>query len=239
MKKYHLLAFLSPLIIVVTSCEKPSANFEVEKPDSYCTSFCELSFLNLSNAGEDFLWDFGDGSTSSYENPTHTFQDPGIYTVTLTVFGKSSDESSLSKEVVINTRPEKAIITGITLNRLPLVDFQGNYWDSLNQGLWPDVFVEFNNGSSVIYFSNEANFIENVDSTKLPIHWDFATPYEVSKLSFNRTYYLDIEDKNDNINQVIGYKTFKISDHISGSNYPFKFTINSDELEAEFELDWE
>jgi PKD repeat protein len=32
-----------------------------------------------------FLWDFGDGHTSSLENPTHIYSDNGEYTVTLTV----------------------------------------------------------------------------------------------------------------------------------------------------------
>lgn len=239
MKNYYLLTFLFFFIFALTGCQEPSANFEIEQPETYCTSFCELSFINLSDGGESYLWDFGDGETSGYENTTHTFQDPGTYTITLTVFGKRGDESTMSKEVVVNERPEKAIIKGITLNRLPLVDIQGNYWDSLSQGLWPDVFVEFNNGSSVIYFSNENNYIEDVDSSKLPIHWDFETPYEVGKAAFSRTYYLDIEDKDDNVNKVIGYKTFRILDHVSGSIYPFKFTISSDALEAEFDLDWE
>ena len=32
-----------------------------------------------------YSWDFGDGATSTDANPTHTFTEPGIYTVTLTV----------------------------------------------------------------------------------------------------------------------------------------------------------
>ena len=32
-----------------------------------------------------FVWDFGDGGVSALEDPTHTYQTPGIYDVTLTV----------------------------------------------------------------------------------------------------------------------------------------------------------
>ena len=32
-----------------------------------------------------WLWDFGDGSTSTEQNPVHTYTSPGNYTVTLTV----------------------------------------------------------------------------------------------------------------------------------------------------------
>jgi subtilisin family serine protease len=34
-----------------------------------------------------WLWDFGDGSTSTEQNPTHVYEQPGTYTVTLLVYG--------------------------------------------------------------------------------------------------------------------------------------------------------
>ena len=33
----------------------------------------------------DWFWDFGDGNTSTQQEPTHIYQDPGVYTVSLTV----------------------------------------------------------------------------------------------------------------------------------------------------------
>ena len=48
----------------------------------------EIDFSNLSESDStiiDFLWDFGDGSTSNEENPSHTYQNPGEYEVTLYV----------------------------------------------------------------------------------------------------------------------------------------------------------
>lgn len=38
-------------------------------------------------AAESWSWDFGDGAGSSLRNPVHTYQDDGLYTVTLTVDG--------------------------------------------------------------------------------------------------------------------------------------------------------
>jgi PKD repeat protein len=45
-----------------------------------------VSFTDLSQ-GEptSWTWNFGDGTTSTLENPTHTYTSPGSYTVTLTV----------------------------------------------------------------------------------------------------------------------------------------------------------
>ena len=52
-----------------------------------------ISFQNLSSsplANTIYFWDFGDGNTSSQEHPIHTYNQNGIYDVTLI----SSDPSS-------------------------------------------------------------------------------------------------------------------------------------------------
>jgi gliding motility-associated-like protein len=38
---------------------------------------------NTSIAGQSFIWDFGDGTTSTATNPTHTYAVAGTYTITL------------------------------------------------------------------------------------------------------------------------------------------------------------
>ncbi len=56
-------------------------------------------FNNASTGASTYLWNFGDGSsTSNLTNPTHTFADTGIYTVTLTAqssFGCTASYSSV------------------------------------------------------------------------------------------------------------------------------------------------
>lgn len=51
-------------------------SFELNENEIACIS-------DIENA-ESFLWDFGDGNTSTLENPLHTYEDYGEYTVTLT-----------------------------------------------------------------------------------------------------------------------------------------------------------
>ena len=46
-----------------------------------------------------WLWDFGDGETSSLEDPSHTYRISGIYTVSLTV---TDDNGNISKETKEN-----------------------------------------------------------------------------------------------------------------------------------------
>lgn len=76
----------------ITTCEletnfSPSAYFTVQ--NNGCEGPCEIIFNNQSTGGDTYHWDFGDGNTSSEENPRHTYQDAGTYTVKLTVFGGS------------------------------------------------------------------------------------------------------------------------------------------------------
>jgi gliding motility-associated-like protein len=50
--------------------------------DSLCLS-SNIEFINQSQNASNFLWDFGDGNTSTQENPIHTFTSEGTFLVTL------------------------------------------------------------------------------------------------------------------------------------------------------------
>ena len=58
------------------------ADFSV--PTSDCLGGA-VNFTNTSTFGQTFLWDFGDGSSSTAINPSHTYTEPGTYEVTLVV----------------------------------------------------------------------------------------------------------------------------------------------------------
>ncbi len=51
-------------------------------PPAGCAPY-EAVFTNTSLAGQTFQWDFGDGGTSTDINPTHLYNAPGNYTITL------------------------------------------------------------------------------------------------------------------------------------------------------------
>lgn len=66
-----------------------------------------VAFTNTSsgdaNYPNTYSWDFGDGNTSDQANPTHTYTEPGTYTVTLTANGPvDSDENQQVDLVVVN-----------------------------------------------------------------------------------------------------------------------------------------
>ena len=76
----------------------PSAGFDIAQSAS---NFLEYTFTNTSTDGETYLWDFGDGNTSTDESPTHIYADPDVYTVTLEVTNAAGLSATLEKPVDI------------------------------------------------------------------------------------------------------------------------------------------
>lgn len=70
-----------------------------------------VEFSNLTQYGESYVWDFGDGDTSLAENPTHIYTSPGTYNVTLYATGPGGTESITYSDVVtVLNRPNASMI---------------------------------------------------------------------------------------------------------------------------------
>ncbi len=61
--------------------DAPIADFSYENEEGGTIEFKDES----NNVPDTWLWDFGDGNTSTLQNPTHTYMEDGSYTVCLTV----------------------------------------------------------------------------------------------------------------------------------------------------------
>ena len=75
-------------------------------PDS--TGLPGYSFIDLSTGNiTGWLWDFGDGSTSTLQNPTHVYNSGGTFLVTLTVSGPNCSDS-FTLTITVGTPPCQA-----------------------------------------------------------------------------------------------------------------------------------
>ena len=70
------------------------------QPDTQGCSPLPVAFRNYSKFGNSYEWNFGDGSTSTEQNPVHVYQTSGKYTVTLKVTGPGGT-TSLTRESII------------------------------------------------------------------------------------------------------------------------------------------
>ena len=69
-----------------------------------------VSFADQSTGSNtSWDWDFGDGSTSTMQNPSHTYTDPGTYTVSLTVTGPEGSDTNTKADYIKVRSPVKAM----------------------------------------------------------------------------------------------------------------------------------
>jgi PKD repeat protein len=69
---------------------------------SYTVSTRTVSFTNASTGSPTtYAWDFGDGTTSTAQNPSHTYAADDYYTTTLTVTS-AAGASTLAQTVIVN-----------------------------------------------------------------------------------------------------------------------------------------
>ncbi|MCP1715000.1 hypothetical protein J2T58_000848 [Methanocalculus alkaliphilus] len=90
-----------------------------------------------------WIWDFGDGGTSTAQSPEHTFTDPGTYTVTLTV-ANSFGSNSTAKEIVVTSE-----IAGFTVEAW--VKWNKNPAPGSNNERWATVVIDGNTDSNRRY----------------------------------------------------------------------------------------
>ncbi|MFN7972752.1 MAG: PKD domain-containing protein [Acidobacteriota bacterium] len=92
-----------PSYVTVTTCPAPVADFSgapQNGPAPLAVAFTDLS----TNAPTSWSWTFGDGGTSSAQNPGHTYLAAGTYTVALTA-GNACGSNA-------NTKPAYITVTG-------------------------------------------------------------------------------------------------------------------------------
>jgi PKD repeat protein len=70
-----------------------------------------ITCTNTSTLSDSYLWDFGDGATSTEVNPVHTYAGDGIYTITLTAYNVNGEKSTTQTVTVSSLVLTEAILT--------------------------------------------------------------------------------------------------------------------------------
>lgn len=94
----------------ITIYDTPTADFAFENAclnrDLVLTDKSTIDNGNIAS----WFWDFGDGTTSTTQSPTHRYAAAGNYQVTLTIVSDNGCSSTESKEVVIYVLPDPSFV---------------------------------------------------------------------------------------------------------------------------------
>lgn len=82
LKTQFSLVLFAGFVLICQSCTPTTAAFLVPKSPPVAAS--NVQFDNQSKGADQFLWEFGDGTTSKEETPTHQYRNSGNYPVKLT-----------------------------------------------------------------------------------------------------------------------------------------------------------
>ena len=70
----------------------------------------DVGFTNTSSGATTYLWDFGDGNTSTAINPQHTYTNTtfflDIHTVTLTAYSPAGCQSTATQQIMVYPTPD-------------------------------------------------------------------------------------------------------------------------------------
>jgi len=174
----------------VTVDPSPYANFQILPSDTMHIFALDLiHFVDLSQSAVQWSWDFGDGSPSSQQNPYHIYEQPGLYTVCLTV--------SSANDCIGDTCKIIDVIEGIEIPNVftPNGDGFNDVFDIHSSGL-TDFHLQIFNRWGVLMFESESPFVK----------WDGKTLSGVDA-SDGTYYYVLVAKSNDKDYSTHGFLT--------------------------------
>ena len=102
--------YVTKTVSVKKANQPPSADFSYSPSEPGISS--AVNFSNRSTDSDGYItethWEFGDGATSNEQNPSHKYEDSGVYTVRLTVKDQFGATSSTSKQVTVRNSAPRA-----------------------------------------------------------------------------------------------------------------------------------
>lgn len=150
----------SASVKVEANYTNPIAKFSTDPPMPFdLAAPFDVKFINESIDADSYLWDFGDGNTSTEMNPSHTYLSDGNFIITLTASKNSLCSNSISKGINRNS-----------IGNIPL--FIPNTFSPNNDGI-NDVFAisMFTVASYKIQIFNRYG-VPLFFSTDINKHWD-------------------------------------------------------------------
>ena len=120
----------SPDDTVKTVRLSPQVKAQFETPERGCVPYT-AAFTNNSLGGLSFIWDFGDGTNSTEDNPSHLYNNVGTYVVKLRAFDSTSCNKIDSATFTITVSP----IPTASFSYNPNPPQENTYTNFINQSI--------------------------------------------------------------------------------------------------------
>jgi len=125
------------LVISSVAIAQPLASF-TSSDTSGCSPHA-VHFINTSTNGVNYYWDLGDGNTSTLENPTNLYLNPGSYTVKLVVEDGNNNADSITMPDFIKVKGKPHADFSVSVNTIcastSAIQFNDNSTDAVSW-LW-------------------------------------------------------------------------------------------------------
>jgi len=227
----------TPTTPTTPSAPAPTANFTYAGEGLAPST---VTFTNTSSNSTSYSWDFGDNTTSTATNPTHTYRVGGVFTVKLTATGAGGTNSTTKTVNII--APTKYTITKVTIDSIPFTNANRESWDPFGAG--PDVYFKITNINAVSLWSMATtSSVKIKDQKNLPLSFSLASPYQTSDLKNSIgivVYDSDLYDLIPNEDDIIGSVAFSIPIYTLGSNsFPTSISESYKGTKITINLTWQ
>jgi len=126
-KLWSAIALLSILLIGVTSCssvnDSGASDFPLSAVIFHSVNGKQVAFQGLTHSAVSWMWDFGDGNTSTTQNPVHGYELGGYYVATLTATDENGATETSQVNLALALTPY-SLLTGDNTAE----DYQGKTW---------------------------------------------------------------------------------------------------------------
>jgi PKD repeat protein len=203
-----------------------------------------ITFTNTSQNGVAYFWDFGNGQTSTLQNPTPTFATGGTFSVTLVVTGQGGLTSRVNKSVTVLPAFTKVGISALTILAYPATKTNSDNWDSAASGTFPDVYFAgtVSGTTTVLYSLPVASRLENLRVSDLPKGWSSTTGGSFyTHTNLDQKIDFDLYDfESVGTDEYIGTATFNFREYVTVNNpYPTTATITNGTVTIKLTLIWQ
>lgn len=202
-----------------------------------------MSFTSTSQNAVSYAWDFGNGQTSTSQNPPITYSTGGTFNVSLTVTGQGGLTNKITKAVTILPAYTSVGISSLTILNYPATKTDGSNWDPSVNGTFPDVYFNLTVSGTVnsLYSLPVANRYEDLRVSDLPKAWSNTTgTVFYSHANLNQIMDVDLYDYDSlTPSEYMGTATFDFRNYMTVTNpYPTTVTMTKGSTTVKLGLVW-